>query len=133
MSTELTDTTKTPMDNFKSALSAKIAKEAGTLMPDDVMQQLISESLTSLIKEGMQESGYQTKKGWIRSEIESTIIAQVRGHVTEILKDEDVLQEAVKEIFSNVLPTMLMRIINDNMQWSLETKIKEMFQNNQTY
>lgn len=127
MNTALTDPSKTPMDNFKAALTDKIAKEAGSIMPDDVLEQLISESVLGMIKTGM--DGGSNGKGWIRQEIETILAVQVREHVMAIVGDETFLREAVKEIFNEVVPTVLMRAVSDAVSYNIEQRIRNMMPN----
>jgi ribosomal protein S3AE len=125
MTTAVTDPSKTPLDNFRETITERIAKDASTLMPDDVLKQLCEDSIRHLLVNATESKAYGREEGWIRTAVKQQCMETAHKFVEEILKDKTEMRIAVRELVKDVLPDVIADTISRSLEYSIGSKMRE--------
>lgn len=104
---------QTPVDQFCAKVADRIRGDIGDLMPDEMLQQIVTETIKAELERPINPKGSMTGSGpWIRHEIMKAIEPRMTAEISrQIEKQEKQIGRMVSEELAKIIPDMLAQII----------------------
>lgn len=103
-----------PIGKFREKVAERIRDDIGTLMPDEMLQQIVKETIQAELDRPVKVGGFYNAEQtpWIRKEILGIIKPSIEAAVSsEIKKHEVSISKMVKDEIKELIPAMFAEVI----------------------
>ena len=122
-----------PIQQFRANVVSKIKDDIGDLMPEELMRQIVRDSIEKELYEPVSKQyGYGTQP-WIERKIGEFISDEVRAIVSEEIRSkEKEVRKSIKSAVADAIPGMISHLLVELMKgnsYAIQTSIADAMNN----